>query len=53
LVKAVRKPRDGQPFLLAAKDPVHLARSYRWQAAMCLAGFFAALMLLTGFLLHT
>jgi len=53
VLKEIRKPRDGRPFLLAAKDPAHLAQSYRWQAAMCLAGFFAALMLLTGLLLHS
>jgi len=52
LLKQIAKPRDGRPFLVAAKDPEHLAQSYRWQAAVCLTGFFAVLMLLTGLFLH-
>ncbi|HTW73758.1 MAG TPA: hypothetical protein VMD56_02425 [Steroidobacteraceae bacterium] len=46
LVKQMARPHDGRPYLLAARSPQGLARRYRWQAAACLAGFFASLLLL-------
>lgn len=47
LVKQMARPRDGRPYLLAARSPEVLARRYRWQSAACLAGFFASLVWLT------
>lgn len=47
LVKQMARPRDGRPYLLAARTPDGLARRYRWQTAACLAGFFACLVFLT------
>ncbi len=46
LVKEMARPRDGRPYLLAARSPEALARRYRWQASACLAGFFVTLILL-------
>ncbi len=46
LVKQMARPRDGRPYLLAARTPERLARRYRLQAAACLGGFFVTLLLL-------
>lgn len=44
----VYPPSRSQPFIIANKDPKHLARSYRWQAAVMLAIAAGA----SGFLLY-
>jgi hypothetical protein len=51
VVKQIAKPSDGRPYVLAARDPAHLAQSYRWQAAAGLAGFFLAVLALTRILM--
>jgi hypothetical protein len=47
LVKEMARPRDGRPYLLAARSPELLARRYRLQASACLTGFFVTLIWLT------
>jgi hypothetical protein len=44
LVKEMAKPRDGRPYLLAARTPELLVRRYRLQASACLGGFFLSLL---------
>lgn len=34
-VNTLTRPPQGQPYILASKDPKHLSRKYRWQAFAC------------------
>ena len=52
LIKCIGKPRDGRAFLLAARDPAHLVRHYRWRAAAGFVGFFLSVLVLSRLLLH-
>ncbi len=52
VANVITKPSDGRPYLVAAQDPQHLARRFRWRAIGCLAACLFLVIIVTRLLLE-